>query len=308
MSTLAPALIFASFAMVTYLIGRRLLVSKEVGGEAITLSPAVFFGDLTMPLSQVLPTTQPKRTQLSKDLLTAGDHRPVAVEDFLAKRNAGVLISLLAGSFILVAGIADGYELMLAIGTGLVCLLAYTLPRILLSGRASRRAMEIEKAIPDAMDMIAMSVQGGLPLATAIGQVSRRLGEIYPALAKELAIVCRQAESGAVEQAFDGFAKRIGIPEIVAWCAMMRQSQKLGGRLADSLRDYASRIRADRQNRAERSGNTASLKLLLPVVLFLAPPIAILLIGPAVIELRDFINREKGATQAAFEGVQDVRP
>ena len=153
------------------------------------------------------------------------------------------------------------------------------------------------------MDMIAMSIQGGLSLPVAIGQVSRRMHRIYPALSAELDIVFRQTESGAAEEAYESFSNRIDIPEVITWCAMMRQSQKLGGGLAQSLRDYASRIRIDRESRAERSGNTASLKLLLPVVLCLAPPIAVILVGPAVIDLRDFINREKGTTQAALEQV-----
>jgi tight adherence protein C len=131
---------------------------------------------------------------------------------------------------------------------------------------------------------------------------------IYPELAKELGIVFRQTQSGSPDQAYSSFARRIEIPEVVAWCAMMQQSQKLGGGLAPALGDYASRIRIDRQSKAERVGNTASLKLLFPVVLCLAPPIAILLIGPAVIELRDFINREKGTTLAAFEEVEKIQP
>ena len=228
----------------------------------------------------------------------------LATEDFLAKRNFGVLVCVVAFGFLFAIGIADEREHVLGIAAIVVSLFAYSLPRLALSGKASRRKQEIEKAIPDAMDMIAMSIQGGLTLSVAIGQVARRMQHIYPALSKELSIVFQQTQSGAAEEAYDSLSERIEIPEVATWCAMMKQSQKLGGGLAQSLRDYSSRLRIDRESRAERNGNTASLKLLLPVVLCLAPPIAVILVGPAVIDLRDFINREKGTTQSAIQEIQ----
>ncbi|QDT12347.1 type II secretion system F family protein [Planctomycetes bacterium K23_9] len=304
------SLIFFSLTFSIFLLGRRFVLtpSATVDAASTPIDAGPFLGDFTSPLASVLPTSSAKRIQFAKDLVASGDHRKNAVDDFLAKRNAGVLAAIVISAVIFALGLADGRELVVAIILGVVCLFAYSLPRIMLSGRATRRTRAIEKSIPDVMDMIAMSIRGGLPLATAIGQVANRMQDIYPDLAKELGIVFRQTQSGAPDHAYNGFANRIDIPEVVAWCAMMRQSQKLGGGLAPALGDYASRIRVDRQSKAERVGNTASLKLLFPVVLCLAPPIAILLIGPAVIELRDFINREKGATIAAFEEVEQVQP
>ncbi len=307
-------LIFLSLTFSFFLLGRRFVMKPEAAATssedavAATAKPAPLLGDFTGPLASVLPTSASKRVKFAKDLVASGDHRLGAVDDFLAKRNAGVLAAILASALIFALGLADGREIVFAVILGVGSLFAYSLPRIALSGRATRRTQAIEKSIPDVMDMIAMSIRGGLPLTTAIGQVANRMQGIYPELAKELGIVFRQTQSGSPDQAYSSFARRIEIPEVVAWCAMMQQSQKLGGGLAPALGDYASRIRIDRQSKAERVGNTASLKLLFPVVLCLAPPIAILLIGPAVIELRDFINREKGTTLAAFEEVEKIQP
>lgn len=289
-------------SVVIFVVARKLLIKRDQPKETQS-KPSPTFGSATGSLAAVLPTSNSKRTRLSKDLLLSGNHLTSAVDDFLAKRNAGVLLCVLVFCFVFAIGVADGFEAVLLVVASVVSLLAYSLPRLALTGKATRRKNEIEKAIPDSMDMIAMSIQGGLSLPVAIGQVSRRMHRIYPALSAELDIVFRQTESGAAEEAYESFSHRIDIPEVITWCAMMRQSQKLGGGLAQSLRDYASRIRIDRESRAERSGNTASLKLLLPVVLCLAPPIAVILVGPAVIDLRDFINREKGTTQAALEQV-----
>ncbi len=310
--TLSFMPVFVAITCVVMLIGRRFVVAGGAAGASAPSLPvaARTISPLMRALGETIPITQAKRETLRKDPLSSGDYRPVAVELFLARRNLGVLSVVVLGAMSVAIGLADGLEWIVALVCGIVTLLVYSIPRLLLGGKASRRLSAIEKAIPDAMDLVAMSIKGGLPLAASVRQVTGRLSGIYPELSKELAIVSRQSESGSAEAAYDGFAERIAIPEIAAWCAMMRQSQKLGGTLCDSLRDYAERIRQDRQSRAERSGNTASLKLLLPVVLFLAPPIGVLLIGPAVIELRDFVNREKGATQAAIDQAQleDVLP
>jgi tight adherence protein C len=313
---LLTSLIFLSFSFSVFLLGRRFVLKPATTvnqADAAPVMPSLanagpLLGNFTDPLASLLPTSTAKRIKIAKDLVSSGDYRLNAVDDFLAKRNAGVLAAILLSVLVFAVGLADGRETVFAVVLGVACLFAYSLPRISLSGRATRRTRAIEKSIPDVMDMIAMSIRGGLPLATAIGQVANRMQGIYPELSKELQIVFRQTQSGSSDQAYSSFASRIEIPEVVAWCAMMRQSQKLGGGLAPALGDYASRIRIDRQSKAERVGNTASLKLLFPVVLCLAPPIAILLIGPAVIELRDFINREKGTTLAAFEEVEQIQP
>lgn len=305
METLTLFLVFASLTTVVFLLARRLMPANvlETTESSLTLVQPPVFGGATGPLSSVIPLTDHQRDKLRKDLIAAGQHRMTALEDFLAKRNLAFLVSIVATAALFALGVADGYEWIVGIVGGAVCLCVYCLPRVLLSGKATGRRREIEKSIPDAMDMIAMALNSGLPILHAIEKVETQIRKLYPALATELRIVTRQSQSGCVQSAFDGFAKRIDLPEVVAWCAMMRQSQRLGGQLTDSLSQYASRIRADRQNRAERQGNTASLKLLLPVVLCLAPPVGVLLVGPAVIEFRDFINRNKDETQNALKEV-----
>ena len=307
MSVVFTATTFLTFAWAAYQLGRRLTslpVVAMANDGGVRRAQAPLFGPFTIPLAQAIPTSEEKYRKLTKDVLICGDHRRFAVDQFLAKRNVGMFATILIGLAAFACGAADGYEWIVLITTSVIFLLVYTLPRLVLSGKASNRAREIESAIPDAMDMVALSIQGGQPLLSSIGQVASRLREISPALADELLIVGRQAEAGSIEHAFENFATRIEISDIAAWCSVMQQCHKLGGGLAVQLFEHAERIRIDRLNRIERSGSTASLKLLLPVVLCLAPPIAVILIGPAVIELTDFINREKSATQAAFENVR----
>ena len=174
-----------------------------------------------------------------------------------------------------------------------MAILIYSLPKLILSAKAKRRTQRIEFALPDALDMVSMSIEGGVPLQKSLKLVGTEFRQTHIPLAEELQIIARQTETGSLETAMKQFAKRLDLPEVVAWSAMLAQSQRLGVRMVDAMREYADRIRENRKQKAELAGQTATVKLLLPVVLCLAPPIFILLIGPAILDFREFINREK---------------
>ncbi|MCA9264606.1 MAG: type II secretion system F family protein [Planctomycetales bacterium] len=297
MAALEPVLLFlAIFGLVMGLGGiwGRRRRSRPRGQMSIVRQP--IFGNMTRPLAQVIPYSSKKRQQMARDLVSAGNYRATALEDFLAKRNLAVLATLLGVAALFALGLADGRELWVGAAGLVTVTVVFAVPGLVLTGAASRRTQQIEKAVPDALDMMALSIAGGIPLDHSVRTVAKQLSRTHRALARELEMIARQCESGSIDQAFASFAKRIDLPEVAAWCSLMQQGHRLGGRMVVALTDYANRIRLDRKNRAERSGNTASIKLLLPVVLCLTPPIAVMLIGPAILDFRDFINREKGTT------------
>ncbi|OYP37704.1 type II secretion system F family protein [Rhodopirellula sp. MGV] len=307
MDDLTSVFVFVTLTALTILVARRRGASdKTVEAPAARLFQGPVFGSWTEEFAEMFPTSATKRERLLKDLSLSGAHQAHSLDEFLAWRNLIVLGVFLAACVGFALGIADGNEVFFVGAAGTACLVSYAIPRLALSGRAAKRKRELSRAIPDAIDMIAMSLDGGVPLPQAIRQAEKHCRELYPALASELRVIDRQSESGGAEHALNAFADRIDMPEVAAWSAMMRQSQKLGGKLSGSLRDYAMRIRLDRQTQVERAGNSASLKLLLPVILCLAPPIAIVLVGPAVIEFRDFINRNKDATQSVIQQAQST--
>lgn len=296
MQLLAYILIFASISLVLFVLGQRLRKPKPETDPFEILKPDAF-GPLNKPLASVFPVSQKKRETLQNELLGAGRFHSNALTNYLAQRNVCVMMVIVATGLVLVSEVFDpAYNMFIIIGGIVACIFAYGLPRLILSSIASTRRSEIENAFPDALDMIAMSVEGGLPIQDAMARVSDEFKSTHRGLSKELLIIARQSETGSVEQAMSSFAERIEMPEIGAWAGLMSQSQRLGGRMAGSLLQCADRMRHNRKTRAEQAGNTASIKLLLPTVLCLAPPVFILLIGPAALDFRDFINRERDDT------------
>lgn len=291
MELLMLSLIFLSIAFSVVSIG---LLVRPVSTDSGNLVVAPkHFGALNHTLAHVFPTSRSKRVKLQKELLMSGSYQGTALENFLAGRNVAVMGVLLGFSALLASGMLQGLEQESFVVAASLCIVAYGLPRIVLSSRASRRALEIEHAFPDLLDMLSMSIECGLPIERSLRRISTEFSDTHPSVSREIEIVARQSQAGSLDQALQSLGERIDVPDVVACATMLRQGKRLGVKISDALRDSADRMRDVRRQKAEQAGNLASLKLLLPVVLCLAPPIFILLIGPAVLDFRDFIEREK---------------
>ena len=280
---------FLGVGFLVFLIGRWLMFG--VRNRLPEASQPL--GRLTSAFAGMLPVSDSFREKLSQNLLRAGYYRRHADEAFLAVRNAALTAHflLLASALAVLDWTPQETTWLLGVG-GAVLVLIFALPRLVLESQAKARLLRIERALPDALDMINMMVVGGSPVRRAIQRVGRDLADTHPDLACELTIVDRQTEAGSQEQALQQFAKRIDAPDVTALAALVGHAERLGGNVASAFRDYADSIRRSRRQRAEERGNKAAVKLLFPVVFCLAPPIYILLLGPAALELRNFVNQE----------------
>ncbi len=299
MEWISLILIFLSVVFVFMSIGFAIRPARKEMDRMI--GPPKSFGWLNRPLANVIPTSQSKRTRLYRELLMSGRYHSTAVENFLALRNVGVMGVLFGFAVVLVSGMVEEFEKQAFIGAGSMLIVAYGLPRIVLSSRASRRVQEIEHAFPDLLDMISMSIECGIPIEQSLARVAAEFSDTHPSVSREMEIVARQAQTGSFDLALQALGERIDVPDVVACATMLRQGKRLGVKISDAMRQSADRMRDVRRQRAEQAGNLASIKLLLPVVLCLAPPIFILLIGPAVLDFREFIQRERSNVSAVVE-------
>jgi tight adherence protein C len=301
---LTLSLVFTGIASGVLVVGYALTRSSK--SPSADRRPSRNFGFMNGALAGLIPTLASKKKSLQQDLLSAGNYHSTALENFLANRNTIILCVLLTSSLLLASGLVRGLEKELAIGT--VALLGYALPRIKLSSASETRKQSLSHAFPDFLDMLSMSIESGTPVEKAIERVSRQFEDSHPCLSREIGIVARQANTGSLDHALQSLGDRVDLPEVTACATTIRQGKRLGVKISTALRDSADRMRDTRQQQAEQAGNLASLKLLLPVVLCLSPPVFILLIGPAVLEFREFIQREKENVSEVVEqaGIQGI--
>ncbi len=268
----------------------------------------LIFGSLTGALAGVIPCTATSREEMTKDLRRAGFYQRFAFEEFAALRNSLIVgWVFLIGSIAVVAsgpGSDDPTPAILIVGA-VGSILFFSLPRMILRSKASARLQEIQFGLPDAIDMITMCMSGGLALEHAVTRVSDELVQTHPALACELRIIGRQTAAGSLDGAMRQFADRIDIPDAQSLAAMACQTAQQGNNVANAFEDFSDGVRRGRRQRAEERGNKASIKLLFPLVFCLAPPVYMLLLVPAAMELKSFVLRENGpggVLSAANEG------
>ena len=289
--------VFLAIALAIMLAGRILVGwgrNKLPEADQIGSRRPLVLGPLTMAFAWVFPVSQAKQEQLRNDLVAAGYFHRHALEEYLSFRNAAALAWLVftGTAVVLLAEPGENLTTQILVSGAVVFGFLLAVPRIVLSGQAEARRNRIRFALPDALDMICMMVTGGLPLRQAVQRVQKDLFKAHPDMACELAIISHHAEAGSMDQSLQQFAARVKIPDVTVLATMVRHAEKLGGNITGAFREFADSIRRTRRQLAEERGNKASVKLMFPTILCLTPPVYILLLGPAVIEIKNFIQRE----------------
>lgn len=193
------------------------------------------------------------------------------------------------------AGLLLGFVVMQSeTATGLLwtgggALLGYYFPVLLLRSKIRRRQDAIQKALPDALDLLVICVEAGLGFEMAMGKV-------YEKWDNELALafgrVLKEVQLGkARRDAMKDMANRMDVPDVSAFVAAIIQAEQLGVSMAKILRVQADQMRVKRRQRAQEKAQQAPVKMVIPMVLLIFPSIWVVLLGPAVLQL---MNTDSG--------------
>ena len=156
------------------------------------------------------------------------------------------------------------------------------------------------------MDMLSMCFSGGLPIGPSLEHVADNLSN-FPALAEELQILKRQTEVGSLKHALDDFSDRIAISEVRQLTFLLARGEQLGTRLSHSLLEQADHFRATRKQLATMQANRAPVQLSLPLLCCFAPAALILLMSPALLELRDFMRGSADQNFTTGNAVSEIQ-
>jgi tight adherence protein C len=251
--------------------------------DAITLS-RIATTALPKMGAPFVPSDEEERTKLQTRLVHAGLYRREAMVVFL-----GVKMLLMTGPALL--GIAAGLVGLVTVRVGLIlggCLGIGGLigPSFWLDYAKAKRQCNFRRALPDALDLLVICLEGGLSLPAALKKVSTELKTAHPALAAELSIVQREIQLGRTAgEALRKMGERSDLEEVRSLASVILQSERFGAGLVKSLRVHAEGLRVKRQQRAEELAQTAATKMLFPTILFILPAMFVVVLGPAVIHI-----------------------
>jgi tight adherence protein C len=162
----------------------------------------------------------------------------------------------------------------------------YILPSVMVGRLVKKRQKEMQKALPDALDMLVVSVEAGLGLNQALVRVSDEIDRISPVLSEQLGLVNLEIRAGtAREEALRNLADRTGLADISSLVGMLIQTDRFGTSVAQALRVHAETMRLKRRQRAEEAAAKTTIKMIFPLVFCIFPALFVVILGPALIEI-----------------------
>ena len=213
---------------------------------------------------------------LRRRLVHAGYRRRDAVALYTMIRVSAVLVVPV------VAGAAAG-----AVGQGsmgiLLCGFAgvvagYVLPSGVLDRLIESRKSEVEKHLPSAIDLLAVSVDAGMGLQHGLARVADELGGISPVLADELGLVTLETSAGKTNaEAMKDLAQRVESREVGLLVNTLIQTERFGTSVSEALRQHGSDIREHRLQSAEERAGKAAVQMLMPTSLIMLSLIVMIL-------------------------------
>jgi tight adherence protein C len=263
---------------------------------AVSLSPdaerpvADLAGRVLTPLDRLVPRSAADVQKLQKQLMQAGFRSNDAPMIF-----RGLHLCAMVGFPALVALVCAiiARPLNSAILWILLAFVAgFFLPRYALKRMINSRQRLIRWGLADALDLMVISIVAGLGLNAAMMKVSTELKDVHPDVSEEFEMANLEIRVGRDrDEALRNLAERTGVDDLRSLVAMLIQTDKFGTSIAKAIRAFSDSLRTKRRQRAEQAAQKASVKLLIPLALFLFPTLFIAILGPASINLMDTFGK-----------------
>jgi tight adherence protein C len=160
------------------------------------------------------------------------------------------------------------------------------LPYLFLKNKIQHRKISIQRAFPDALDLLLICVESGMSIESAFRRVSEEIGAQSIALAEELTLTT--AELSYLpdrRQAYENLARRTDLEGVKSVCLALQQAERYGTPMAQTLRVMSQENRDMRMTEAEKKAAALPPKLTVPMILFFLPVLFIVILGPAAIKV-----------------------
>jgi tight adherence protein C len=225
-------------------------------------------------------TPKDRVERLTRRMELAGMPQEWTVDRVLAGKALGVIaLSGLSVLFFLAVG-QPMWALVFGIGGGV---LGWFLPEIILYQLAYKRSQQIQRDLPDNLDLLTISVEAGMGFDAALGNVARNADG---PLAEEFFRVLHEMQLGTGRmESLRALADRTDVEDLRVFINAMAQADAFGIPIANVLRAQAHEMRIKRQQRAEERAMQIPVKMIFPLIFFIMPTLMVIVIGPAVIRI-----------------------
>ncbi len=260
------------------------VAEASVEEETASVKPKDIVVRVFEQIGEQIPLNPVDQTVAKRDLLRAGFRSDGAIRIFFGIKVIFCVVMFLF-ALTVYRHVTDNPVLRIvflvaATGAG------YYAPGLYLERQVRNRQEDLRLSLPDALDMMVVSVEAGLGLDQALQHVAREIEETHPALSDELGLVGLEMRAGKRRaEALRNLADRTGEDELRKLVAILVQTDRFGTSMGESLRTHSDFMRMRRKQEAEERAAKVGVKLVFPIFLFILPSMMIVSAGPAMLKL-----------------------
>lgn len=293
--------VFLSLGLALTVIGVATRERRAVGRslaalEALTTAPDVMVEELERPFSErVVEPLVARFTKLGRRLTPSDSARvqyrldlagnPVgwSVERVMALKVICFVAALVLSLVVtMLLGLSLVVTVVVCVGVGM---LGYSAPNAVLYHKGSERSEKMQRDLPDALDLLTISVEAGLAFDAALSRVAK---STTGPLAEEFARVLQEMNIGMGRtDAMRALGERTAIPELKSFVTAMVQADAFGIPIGQVLRVQSTEMRTKRRQRAEEKAQKVPVKILFPLIFCILPTLFVAVMGPGVITMME---------------------
>jgi len=257
---------------------------EAVESETVSVKPRDVVVRVFEQIGEQIPLAPADQNATKRELSMAGFRSDGAIRIFFGTKVIFCVV-LFVFALMVHRHVTDNPVLrivFLVAATGL----GYYAPGLYLDSLVKKRQKKLRLSLPDALDMMVVSVEAGLGLDQALQHVAREIEETNPELSDELALVGLEMRAGKRRsEALRNLAERTGEAELRKLVAILVQTDRFGTSMGESLRTHSDYMRMRRKQEAEERAAKVGVKLVFPIFLFILPSMMIVSAGPAMLSL-----------------------
>jgi tight adherence protein C len=223
--------------------------------------------------------------KVKQKLVYAGMPEQSAVDRFLGIRVIGIGIAALVFLLLFVVNLLGLTGNMRLAVPGIIILVLVLYPDMWLNRKVEARQHEIQISLPDVMDLLVISVEAGLGFEQAIDRV---VNSVPGPLSDEFSRMLGETRAGASRSdAMRAMDERCNVPELRSFVMAIIQADQFGVSIGRVLRGQADEMRIKRRQLAQERAQKAPVKMLIPMVFCIFPALFVVVIGPAIMNIRE---------------------
>ncbi len=268
---------------------QRSLAAVTLGGRnSLSPAPTSFRQRVALPALDRFSALGRRLTpggasaKLTRLLDLAGNPPPWTLERLLAVKALALVVIGTSAFFLFV----DGGYLRAAMLTAPAAAFGFWAPDLMLKNVGQKRQIQIQKTLPDALELLTITVEAGLGFDAALSQVARNTSG---PLSREFFRVLQEMQMKSRTQAFRALGDRTTVADLRSFVSSMVQADKLGVPISRVLREQSKEMRLKRRQRAEEQAMKVPVKLLFPTVVFILPVLFVVVLAPSFMGLKEML-------------------